>query len=94
MALFLAVYLFGLRARADWALRRGFYVMCGWYGAQRFGWEFLKPYPPIIGPFNLFHLLSAGLVAYGFGYFIGDQRDQRRAQIRALPVLGPDHEPV
>jgi uncharacterized membrane protein YeaQ/YmgE (transglycosylase-associated protein family) len=94
MALFLAVYLLGLRARADWALRRGFYVMCGWYGAQRFGWEFLKPYPHVIGPFNLFHLLSAGLVAYGFTYFIGDRRDQQRAQERALPVLRPDHEPV
>jgi hypothetical protein len=94
MALFLAVYLLGLRARADWALRRGFYVMCGWYGAQRFGWEFLKPYPHAIGPFNLFHLLSAGLVAYGFTYFIGDRRDKQRAQERALPVLRPDHEPV
>ena len=27
-------------------------------------------------------------------YFVGDQRDQRRAQERALSVLRPDHEPV
>jgi uncharacterized membrane protein YeaQ/YmgE (transglycosylase-associated protein family) len=94
MAVFLALYLFGLRARADWALRRGFYVMCGWYGAQRFCWEFLKPYPHLIGPFNLFHLLSLGLIAYGWIYFARDLHDQQRAQIRSLSVLRPDHEPV
>jgi len=94
MAVFLALYLLGLRARADWALRRGFYVMCGWYGAQRFCWEFLKPYPHLIGPFNLFHLLSLGLVVYGWIYFARDRRDQRRAQVRPLSVLRPDHEPV
>jgi hypothetical protein len=36
----------------------------GFYGAQRFAWEFLKPYGTLIGPFTLFHLLSAALVAY------------------------------
>jgi len=94
MAAFLALYLVGLQTRADWAMRRGFYVMCGWYGAQRFCWEFLKPYPRLIGPFNVFHLLCLGLVAYGWIYFVGDQRDQRRAQERSLSVLRPDHEPV
>lgn len=68
--------------------------MCGWYGAQRFCWEFLKPYPELIGPFNLFHLLSLGLIAYGWIYFARDLRDQQRAQIRSLSVLRPDHEPV
>jgi hypothetical protein len=27
-------------------------------------WEFFKPYPPLIGPFNVFHLLMGGLAAY------------------------------
>jgi uncharacterized membrane protein YeaQ/YmgE (transglycosylase-associated protein family) len=94
MAAFLALYLLGLRNRADWAMRRGFYVMCGWYGAQRFCWEFLKPYPRLIGPLNLFHLLCLGLVAYGWIYFVGGRRDQRQTQERALSVLGPDHEPL
>jgi len=94
MAAFLALYLVGLKMRADWALRRGFYVMCGWYGAQRFCWEFLKPYPGLIGPLNLFHILCLGLMLYGWIFFVGDQRDQRRAQERALSVLRPDHEPV
>jgi len=93
MAAFLAVYLEGLARRRDWALRRGFYAMCIWYGATRFGWEFLKPYPRLIGPLNLFHILSGGLVAYGWVYY-RRSLGRDRAQGRALPVPGPDHEPV
>ena len=86
MAVFLAIYLEGLARHRSWALRRGFYLMCVWYGAQRFVWEFLKPYPPVWGPFNLFHILCGGLVGYGWLYY---RRDQRRelAQERAS---GPD----
>lgn len=94
MALFLAVYLAGLHRYAPWAMRRGFYVMCVWYGLQRFAWEFLKPYPTLAGPFNIFHLLCLGLVLYGCAYYLADRRRQRRAQGCALPVPGPDHEPV
>jgi prolipoprotein diacylglyceryltransferase len=94
MALFLAVYLAGLARRAPWAMRRGFYVMCFWYGLQRFGWEFLKPYPRLIGPFNLFHLLCAGLMAYGWVYYRADQRRERSAQIRPLSIPRADDQPV
>lgn len=94
MALFLAVYLEGLARRRPWAMRRGFYVMCGWYGLQRFAWEFLKPYPRLLGPFNLFHILCLGLVVYGWVYYQRDRRAERRAQERALPVPGSDHQPV
>jgi prolipoprotein diacylglyceryltransferase len=100
LALFLAVFVAGLSARAPWAMRRGFYVLCAWYGAQRFAWEFLKPYPRLLGPFNLFHLISALLVLYGvwaFGRDLARERAQARAgdaQERALSVLRPDHEPV
>jgi phosphatidylglycerol:prolipoprotein diacylglycerol transferase len=94
MAVFLALYLAGLRRRAPWAMRRGFYAMCVWYGAQRFVWEFLKPYPTLVGPFNLFHVLCGGLVAYGWLYWLGDVRRERGAQGRALSVPGPDHQPV
>jgi hypothetical protein len=93
MAVFLVVYLFGLEHRAPWAMRRGFYVMCVWYGLQRFAWEFLKPYPRWIGPFNIFHVLCLGLVAYGCISFASDLRRQR-AQERALPVPGTDDEPL
>jgi prolipoprotein diacylglyceryltransferase len=52
-------------ARGDrfW-LANGFYLVVGWYGLQRFVWEFFKPYAPIVGPFNLFHLVCLGLVLY------------------------------
>lgn len=90
MALFLLVYLVGLAARAPWAMRRGFYVMCVAYAVQRFAWEFLKPYPRLIGPFNLFHILCLGLVAYGLTYFLADLR-RERAQSRAVSIPGPDH---
>lgn len=93
MAVFLAFYLSGLARRSPWAMRRGFYAMCIWYGVQRFVWEFLKPYPTLIGPFNLFHILCLGLVAYGWIYSRRDRIDER-AQGRAISVPEPDHEPV
>lgn len=65
MLLFLAAYIYGLAGRRDWAMKYGFYAMAIAYGAQRFLWEFLKPYPTIVGPFNVFHLISGGLIAYG-----------------------------
>ncbi len=95
MALFLAVYVSGLARRAPWALRRGFYVFAAWYGVQRFAWEFLKPYPRLIGGLDLFQLISLGLVAYGWIWFARDQRLQHAGpQERAVPLPGPDHEPV
>lgn len=42
----------------------GFHLMVGFYAAQRFGLEFLKPYAGLIGPLNLFHMTCAGLLAY------------------------------
>jgi hypothetical protein len=93
MALFLAVYLTGLAVGAPWAMRRGFYVLVVWYGAQRFAWEFLKPYPRLIGPFNVFHLICAGLIVYGVVWFVRDRRSES-AQGRALCVSGPNHYPL
>ena len=95
MLVFLLVYLAALQARQTWAFRRSFYVLAGWYGAQRFAWEFLKPYPRLIGPLNIFHLLCLGLVAYGYAYYRADRRRERTAaRGGALPVLWRDDEPV
>jgi phosphatidylglycerol:prolipoprotein diacylglycerol transferase len=94
MALFLAVYLSALQRRARWTMRRGFYAMSIAYGAQRFCWEFLKPYPRVIGPLNIFHVLCGGLVAYGWIYWRNDLAAERRAQISALSVPAADHQPV
>ena len=65
MALFLAAFISGLRSRQAWAMRHGFYWLAIAYGAPRFLWEFLKPYPPLVGLLNHFHLLCLGLVIYG-----------------------------
>jgi prolipoprotein diacylglyceryltransferase len=94
LALFLLFYLLGLARRAPWAMRRAFYVFAAWYGAQRFVWEFLKPYPKLIGPFNLFHLISAGLVVYGCVWFVRDLRNDAGEEERALSVPRTDHHPV
>jgi uncharacterized membrane protein YeaQ/YmgE (transglycosylase-associated protein family) len=95
MLAFLLVYLQALNVRASWALRRSFWALAFWYGAQRFVWEFLKPYPKLIGPFNLFHLLSFALMLYGgIAYGRDVIAERRAAQERALPVLRPDDQPV
>lgn len=64
MAAFLALMLAGLARRHSLVMRHGFYLFAGFYGAQRFAWEFLKPYAAVAGPFNLFHFASAALVVY------------------------------
>lgn len=64
MAAFLGYALAALARRSPLFLARGFYLMVGFYAAQRFAWEFLKPYAPILGPLNLFHLACLGLLAY------------------------------
>lgn len=65
MALFAAAYARARNRRASWATNHAFHAMIIFYAAQRFMWEFWKPYPPLLGPFNLFHLLMLGLILYG-----------------------------
>ena len=63
MAVFLIVPSFSLASLGEpWFMRHGFYAMVLVYAGQRFLWEFLKPYGTVLGPFNLFHFICAGLV--------------------------------
>jgi len=64
MLVFLGAFLWALRARSPLVLRHGFYLFVAWYGAQRFVWEFLKPYPRLLGPLNLFHVACLALLLY------------------------------
>ena len=64
MAGFLALFL--LTRRRPFVASNAFYLMTGFYALQRFGLEFLKPYAPVLGPFNIFHLACAGLLIYAF----------------------------
>lgn len=64
MAGFLVLSLWAIWRQNALFLRHGFYLMTGFYALQRFGWEFLKPYATLIGPFSLFHIICAGLLLY------------------------------
>jgi prolipoprotein diacylglyceryltransferase len=64
MALFALGFFLWLRSRPVDAAGYGFYFFAGFYGLQRFLWEFLKPYPAVLGPLNVFHLAAAALVLY------------------------------
>lgn len=64
MAAFAAVYVQRIRTRDLFWVDHGFYLAVGFYGLQRFAWEFIKPYGAVIGPFTIFHFLSAALVIY------------------------------
>ena len=75
LLLFLAVALIMLARRQPSFMRNGFYLMVLFYAGQRFVWEFLKPYAPIVGPFNLFHFICSGLCCYSI-WMIG-RRDGR-----------------
>jgi phosphatidylglycerol:prolipoprotein diacylglycerol transferase len=64
MAVFLIIFI-GLAQRGNESvLHTGFYLFVGVYAGQRFLWEFLKPYGTLVGPLNLFHLISLALLAY------------------------------
>jgi prolipoprotein diacylglyceryltransferase len=64
MLAFLAVYLAALARRAEWTRTRAFYLFILFYAAQRFVWEFLKPYPRLVGPLDVFQLLALAMIAY------------------------------
>jgi hypothetical protein len=75
----LAMGLFALllaRARLTdrtWARDHAFHALVLVYAVQRFAWEFLKPYPPLVGPLNLFHFIMLGLAAYAIIWWRHDE---------------------
>ena len=75
MVAFLGVYLAALKRRAAWSRERAFYLFVLFYAAQRFAWEFLKPYPRLAGPLDVFQLLALAMIAYALIY---DARARRR----------------
>ena len=64
MVAFAAVYVARVRKGDAFWIANGFFLAAGAYGAQRFVWEFFKPYGPLVGPFTLFHALSAAILLY------------------------------
>jgi len=78
MLLFLTIYLSGLVRRSQFFLGQGFYLFVGYYALQRFIWEFLKPYPAIAGPLNLFQILCITLFFYSV-FMMSRNHDPREA---------------
>jgi len=64
LAVFAAAYVLAVLRRNEYVVTNGFYLVLLYYGAQRFLWEFLKPYGALIGPLTLFHLLSLFILLY------------------------------
>ena len=64
MGVFVLLYVLAVLNRNAYAITNGFYLVLLFYGAQRFLWEFLKPYGTLIGPLTLFHLLSLSILLY------------------------------
>jgi prolipoprotein diacylglyceryltransferase len=64
MLIFAVIYVLATLRQSAFVIANGFDLAVAYYGAQRFIWEFLKPYGALIGPLTLFHLLSIGIFVY------------------------------
>ena len=64
MGVFCVTAIIGFERRWPAFMGQGFYILVLVYAAQRFLWEFLKPYGTIAGPLNIFHLTCLGLIVY------------------------------
>jgi prolipoprotein diacylglyceryltransferase len=64
MAAFAIGYVVAVLRHSDFIIENGFYLALAYYGLQRFAWEFLKPYGPVLGPLTLFHVLSLAILVY------------------------------
>jgi prolipoprotein diacylglyceryltransferase len=76
MALFALVYTWRILNRDRFWATQGFYLAVGFYGLQRFVWEFFKPYGPLVGPFTLFHFLSAAVFVYALTMIVTARKQQ------------------
>ena len=74
---FLIVALMLIGTRNRFFMANGFYLLVLFYAAQRFIWEFLKPYGALLGPLNFFHFLCLGLVIYSLAMMRGNHERSR-----------------
>ena len=74
MLVFLVVFWQALSRRRRWATDYGFHAFVLAYATQRFAWEFLKPYPKLVGELNLFQLMMVGLAFYAVAWIVRGAR--------------------
>jgi|SRR5215831_14523795 len=79
MAVGALAFLWLLKRRLEVAVHRGFYLFAAVYGVQRFLWEFLKPYPVVIGSLNVFHQGAAVLTVYALLMLVRRERRYARS---------------
>ena len=80
MAAFAIFYIVAVVKQSRFVIGNGFYLALGYYGLQRFVWEFLKPYGALLGPLTLFHLLSLLILLYAV------------FMLATAPIARPSHE--
>jgi len=70
MFVFFGVSLILLARFKSFFVRYGYYLCVGFYAAQRFAWEFFKPYGDVALHLNLFQLLCLCLILYSFAMIV------------------------
>ncbi|AJQ93006.1 prolipoprotein diacylglyceryl transferase family protein [Gynuella sunshinyii] len=77
MLMLLMFVIFMLRVRQQFIVDYGYYLCVGFYGGQRFLWEFLKPYAALLGSLNLFHIICLLLMIYSIAMSLGVRNGYR-----------------
>jgi phosphatidylglycerol:prolipoprotein diacylglycerol transferase len=77
MTILSLILFIALKKRVEWYPRIAFYIFAGVYGAQRFVWEFLKPYPPVFWKLNVFHIVCLGMVVYALYFTATSEKLQK-----------------
>jgi prolipoprotein diacylglyceryltransferase len=62
--IFLILSIIIMKYNNQFVIKYGYYFCMGFYALQRFMWEFLKPYQPLVGPLNIFHFVCIILFVY------------------------------
>jgi phosphatidylglycerol:prolipoprotein diacylglycerol transferase len=64
MAVFAASYSIALLRHDEWVIYNGFALLVLFYAIERFGLEFLKPYPPVFAGLTVFQIVCALMIVY------------------------------
>lgn len=80
MLVFLVALLFTYKKHPTFWIKQGFYLFILGYAGSRFIWEFIKPYPTLIGSLNIFHLLALLMIIYAVFMLISIAKKERNKE--------------